>query len=174
MGDWGKRIKLSYDKPVYYLVSSLAITKFRLADVLGTYIYPTSVTYGETTQELYLEFDDFNAVVGNPITLEYLGGIDLGGIDIPFDAFSLSFWAKNLDPKGGHEYIDLSDVSISGVIQEAFDGKVYESEYVDLSDISISVNFNEISYSQRYLSEYVDLSNVTISGQYCDINGNPL
>jgi len=48
MGDWGKRIKLIFDKPVHHLYSSEAITKFRINDLGGFYKYPKAVTYGSS------------------------------------------------------------------------------------------------------------------------------
>ncbi len=173
MGDYGKRIKLTFDRRVSHL-SDAELTKFRFVSTYGDFLYPIAISFGETENIINLDFADFNNIV-EPASLECIGCIAMGSLDLPFDPFTVHAPLHDLRPTGEYEYILLSDIAVAGVIQEAFDGKVYASEYVLLSSIDVSADFNSISYSQRYTdTAYVKLNTIAIAGQYCDINGNPL
>ena len=176
MGDWGKRIKLVFDKDIYIADSAELITKLRLKeDNYGTYIYPSSVTIGDVPNALHINFEDFNQAQ-IPVTLEYLGGSSLRGKDSQVDTFSLAAdisW-QNLNRNGDCEYVEITSINISGEVTIAFDGKLYHNEYLNLSAIAVSGVCVQLIHNNINANEYLNLSAIAVSGVRADINGVPV
>lgn len=171
MGNWGKRIKLTFDREVHH-ISSIEATRFRLVNDLGEAMYPFGVMPGEVNTEVLLEFTDFNSIRG-PNTLECLGCIAMGSPDLPFGGFSVSIGLCNLWPvPSDFEYINLG-LSMVGEYTEAPIPECYESEYIQI-DMSMSGQYAEApEKDKRYTKEYIQTT-LSMAGQYCDINGVPL
>lgn len=174
MGDWGKRIRVVFDGKLYNVLASLN-QYFRIKETeYGTYIYPTSITYGENDHELYLEFDNLNQRV-LPFELEYLGGALLGGVDFALDPFSIVPVIQGLHPKEGHDYLGVGSIDVTGTIAVAFDYKLYgEMGHLGISSITVGGTCSILTYAKRYGNDYLSVNSITVAGQYCDVNGNPL
>lgn len=172
--DYGKRIKLTFDRPVSH-VANAELPRWVLKNAYAEIINPIAISYGESQNIVNLDFVDFNNIV-EPATLECLGCIAMGSPDLPFDPFSMPVYLKNLYPiPSDNEYLFISDVSISGEIVIAFDGKLYGDEYIEIGSVSISGQNILLVYKNGYVDNgYIQISSVSISGQYCDINGIPL
>ena len=171
--DWGKRIRIAFDRKVYNVTSALK-DYFRLIETTyGTYIYPTNVTYGSNDHEIYLEFADFYRAV-QPFALEYLGGTTFGGKDFEMDAFTITPTITNVNPSDADEYLSVSDISIEGAIVVSFDGILHENEYLQVGSIIVSGTNVLLTFYKRYTTEYLQVASISVAGQYCDINGTPL
>lgn len=167
--DWGKRIKLVFDKKVWY-VTPKTKDAFRLVETTyNTYIYPSSITYGANEHEIYLNFDDINQAV-EPLNLEYLGGTDIGSIDLPMEAFIISASTKNLNSHGDYEYLEISNINIIGEITIAFDGKAYADEYLQLGSVGVVGENIGMVFSKVYVSECLQVNSITVEGQYIHID----
>lgn len=171
--NWGKRIILTFDRPVYH-VSSLELPKWALKNAYGNLMYPINIMYGISQNIIYLDFEDFNSIA-EPITLECLGCVEMGSPDLPLGEISFPFYPKNLWPiPGDFEYLALSDITVEGEIIVAFDGKVYTDEYLQLASIAVEGTYQYVEFKERHEDEYLQLASITVEGQYCDINGVPL
>lgn len=171
--DYGKRIKLTFDRAVSH-VTIVELPRWALKNAYGNLIYPISIGYGETQSIVYLDFADFNSIV-EPVTLECLGCIAMGSPDLPIDAFSVPVHLKNLyQIPSDYEYLTLSSIAVEGTITVGFDGKLYSDEYLQIASISVTGTNVLLTFNQRYNSEYLQVASISVSGQYCDINGIPL
>lgn len=171
-GDWGRRVKLVFDSKVWH-VSPLIKDSFRLVETLyNTYLYPISVTYGDVENEMYINFDNMNQAV-EPLFIEYLGGTTLGSEDVPMDAFYTQVAIKNLNNHGDYEFV-YADLSLTGELAEAFNGKLYETEYLQTATMDLGGSFFTATFTQLKEDEYMTASNMSLTGQYCDVNGIPL
>lgn len=171
--NYGKRIKLTFDSPVYH-VSNAELTRWAIKNAYGEMLYPVAITYGPTQNVVNLDFSNFNNLV-EPGTMECFGCVAMGSHDMPLDAFSSPFYPINLWPVPcDFEYLALSSVEVEGELKVAFDGKTYADEYLKLNSITIEGDQVLLSFSQRYSDEHLQLSSIAIEGQYCDINGVPL
>ena len=183
MGDWGKKIKVVFadaggGAELHDVKSSELTSVFRLReDTYMTYLYPSSVTIGEMPNEIILNFQDFNQSPP-PWTLQYLGGTSLRGKDLPVDAFDMPIDLKNLNRHGDYEYVKITDISVSGLIDIAFDGKLYADPvgHVVLSNISVAGTNITFVFEKAYANQIgcVKIANIAVAGQYADINGIPL
>lgn len=172
---WGKRIRIAFDGKVYNVTSALK-DSFRLIETTyGTYIYPINVTYGANDHEIYLEFSDFYRAV-QPLTLEYLSGTTFGGKDFVMEAFTITPTILNCNPNDASEYLSVSDITVTGEIKVAFDGKLYsETGCLAVGSINIAGTNVKLEFYQRYAETgYLAINSISVSGQYCDINGVPL
>lgn len=168
--NYGKIVKLTYDGPVHNVSNSEA-ARFRLINAYNEHMYPVAVSYGQTQNEIYLHFDNFNNIV-KPTQLECLGCLEMGSPDLPFDAFALPVELENLFPVPWLRDYLSAEIDVAGVIQLGFDGKMYGNEYVSAA-LTMNGNVLAMQYLGAYGKEYLSAT-LNMSGVYCDANGVPI
>lgn len=182
MGDWGKRIRLVFGddgggSTLYSINPNELVAKFRLKeDNYNTYIYPSSVTVGNSPNELFINFADINQAQ-MPCTLEYLGGAALRGKDLPVEEFviatDISWW--NLDRHGGYEQIELTSVEVTGDIALGFYGKTYHAEHIEITALVATGTNAVVTFKKGYTTgENIEITTLAVSGIYADVNGVPI
>lgn len=179
MGDWGKRIKITFQSAgggdeVYSIVSSELITKFRLKEVnYNTYIYPTSVTAGENANEIYLNFSDINQAQP-PNVIEYLGGGSIRGQDLTIDPFSMPITLLNLGRQGTREYLKIDTLEMNGTVVLLSFETGYHKEYLKIDTLEMNGTIALCDFDVGYNTEALELSSATMNGTYCDADGVPI
>ena len=168
--NYGKIVCLKFDGNVYFL-SNIEVAKFRLKNVWGEYVYPTSITYGANDHEVYLHFTDINTFGANK--LECLGTIKMGGDGIPFSPFEMDIFLDNLAPCD-NSYLGLLSIEVLGTLAIGFDGNAYLDGYVELGTMAMVGRIGSLPDGNAYLDGYVELGTISVAGQYCDADGIPI
>lgn len=173
--NYGKIVCLKFDGKVYN-VSNIEKTQLRLINTWGEYMYPISVTYGANDHEVYLHFDNINTFGANK--LECLQTIAMGSEGVSFGEFLIDIYLYNLLPRD-LAYMEVVDITVSGDIAVAFDGKGYfeEEGHLQANTILVSGENIVLVFKKGYLNEiagYLEANTISVSGEYCDINGVPL
>lgn len=174
--DYGKRIRVVFDGPVYNMNPSELKLKFRLKeDNYNTYIYPTWVSYGDSTSELFLDFADFNQVQ-NPYSLEYLGealtGPGAPDNELFVDEFSIVPTLINLNRYGDYEGLSVTP-AVDGDVMGVNNYEGFAASYLDLN-VAVAGENAEVTFKEGYFAGYLEISSVTVAGTYADADGIPI
>ena len=179
MGNWGTRVKVVFDNPVY--VNDAIPSDFHLVEaVYGTMLYATAVQQGVNSNEILLDFDDFN-IRWTPLSLNYTGtkmtNIDpsLGAVyEVqPVEPFSLVVATQNLARPfdGVSEYLSAT-FTVTGTVEKSFNGQLYENEYLQAT-FTVTGTHVAPDFLEGYNKEYLQAT-FTATGTLCDINGIPI
>lgn len=172
-GNYGIIVSITFDMPIYTIPSN-AYKAFSMTDLHGKEWPSTQVSRGSNNRTIYVWFDDFNSLPP-PLTLKYSGyPALLGDGEGNVDAFDIQIKVQNLDPRQSKEYVQLSDVTLTGEFLEYQTGVGYLGEYVSLSSVALDGDFIELQFiSVETFTQHIELSDIKLAGNFYHIDDIP-
>lgn len=181
--NYGKKLAILFDGPIYnvsnddlrsvYLISAMNHPTFQ------EYIYPTLITKGATSREVYLHFEDINNIK-HPVGLCF-HNTKMGSPNLGLPNTIIEIFPRGLKPVPGEESgIILSRASLSGALFTKREISAQNNISAEIYPMLTSTELSGILFKIKYNSgQHVEdispiLTMAAISGVRTDAGGIPI